>query len=252
MTPVPQPDEAQAQLARRAEEIGTTYGLTILVGEDCDTVFDEFTAEQVTDWDRVTTALDTLEDVLAAYPAGFLQQIRYDNVRGIRIQLVSGLFADGGNRYGEGYSAFTQSQWDHYLMVVDIDDTTEQTYYHEFSHIIHSYLDWDASQRSDALYSPDAWADLNPGWFEGYSNDYADEHDLEQIGWFVDGYATISLTEDMARVMEYAMAGHGRWTVEGAEGLRDKLDYYSRCIRDAFDTTGWPDTVLWEQYLTLD
>lgn len=251
LTPVPKPDEAQAQLAARAEQIGQKYGLTVLVGEACDTAFDEFTAQQVTDWDRVSTALDTLEDALADYPEGFISQLRYDNIRGIRIHLISGLFADGSGRYGEGYAAFTQPQWDHYLMVVDIDDSTEQTYYHEFSHIIHSYLDWEATQRSDALYSPDEWASLNPWWFDGYSNNYADEHSIDEYGWFVDSYATVSLTEDMARVLEYAMSEYGQWTFEDAPGLQNKLAYYCRCIRDGFDTNGWPETPLWEQYLAV-
>jgi hypothetical protein len=50
-------------------------------------------------------------------------------------------------------------------------------------------------------------------------------------------------------VLEYAMVDFGRWTFENAQVLTEKLDYYCRCIRDAFDTSGWPDTVLWEQYL---
>jgi len=48
--------------------------------------------------------------------------------------------------------------------------------------------------------------------------------------------------------MQYAMAEYGSWTFEDAAVLLEKLDYYCRCIRDAFDTTDWPETVLWEQY----
>ena len=66
---------------------------------------------------------------------------------------------------------------------------------------------------------------------------------------FVDGYATISPTEDRARVMEYAMIESGEWTFRDSPVLQKKLDYYCRCIRDAFDTTGWKPTELWEQYL---
>lgn len=248
LTEVPTPDEVQVQLQQRAAEIGEAYGLTILVGEDCDTVFEEFTAAQVTDWDRVTTALDTLEEALAEYPEGFIRQLRYDHIRGVQIQLVGELWADGSGRYGDGYAAFTQPQWDHYLMVMDIDDTSAQTYYHEFSHIIDAYLEWDARQRDDALFSEDTWASLNPGWFTGYSFDYSDEHDLQDYSSFIDGYSTIKPTEDRARVMEYAMAGYD-WTFEDAPVLYSKLEYYCRCIRDAFDTTGWPETTLWEEPL---
>ena len=39
-------------------------------------------------------------------------------------------------------------------------------------------------------------------------------------------------------------------TESGSETMRNKLDYYSRCIRDGFDTRGWPDTMAWESVLT--
>lgn len=245
---VPAEDEALTQLKQRARDIGEKYGLTVLVGDDCDTEFDEFSAGQVTDWDTVTTALDTLEEALAVYPEGFIRQLRYSNIRGIQIQLVCDLWADGSGRYGDGYAAFTQPQWDHYLMVLDIDDTTTQTYYHEFSHIIDACLEWDAGERQDALYSEERWDDLNPDWFTGYSYDYSIEHDLWDATSFIDGYSTIKPTEDRARVMEYAMAGYS-WAFQDAPELEGKLDYYCKCIRDAFDTTGWPETTLWEAAL---
>ena len=71
----------------------------------------------------------------------------------------------------------------------------------------------------------------------------------KEYGYFVDSYSTINPTEDRARVMEYAMSSYGAWTFEDAKGLTEKLDYYCRCIRQAFDTTGWPEIVRWEQYL---
>lgn len=248
-TAIPEPDANQSRLEEEAEKLEQKYGVSILVGDECETSFYEFTASQVTDWNRVNAALDTLDRALVVYPAGFLKQLRYGSIHGIQIQLISDLWADGSGRYGDGYIAFTQPYGDHYLMVIDIDDVTVETYYHEFSHIIDSYLEWDALEREDALYSEERWAAFNPGWFTGYSYDYSVEHYLEDYSFFVDGYSTISPTEDRARVMEYAMAEYGYWTFEGSRGLLNKLEYYAKCIRDAFDTTGWPETVLWEQYL---
>ena len=135
-------------------------------------------------------------------------------------------------------------------MVIDIEASTTETYYHEFSHIIDSYLEWESLEREDALFSEETWNSLNPKWFDGYSYDYGYEIYLDDYTYFVDSYATISPTEDRARVLEYAMADFGRWTFEDAKGLRKKLDYYCRCIRDAFDTTGWPEVLPWEQYLS--
>ena len=246
---IPEPDEIQAALESRAAELEKKYGVTILVGNQCDTLFDEFSATQISDYDRVTAALDTLDEALSAYPEGFIRQLRYDTIRGIQIQLISDLQADGSGRTGGGYNAFTQPQFDYYLMVMDIDDSYVETYYHEFSHIIDNYLRSDSWQREDALYSEEKWNELNPRWFDDYTYDYSQMQNLEDDTSFIDGYATISPTEDRARVMEYAMVSWGEWAFAEDTVLYRKLSYYCRCIRDAFDTTGWPDTVLWEQFL---
>ena len=123
------------------------------------------------------------------------------------------------------------------------------TYYHEFSHIIDAYLAWDASKREDALFSEETWNSLNPDWFAGYSLDYSNQQTLQDHTSFIDSYSTINPTEDRARVLEYSMEEYCDGFYEDGTVLQAKLSYYCRCIRDAFDTTGWPDTVIWEQYL---
>ena len=247
---IPEPSEQEQQILERTQALSEKYGVVILTGNQCDTVFDEFTATTVTDFQRIVDALDTLDQALSVYPEGFFRQLRHGDVHSIQIQLISDLQADGSGRYGGGYSAFTQYQWDHYLIVIDIDASSAQTYYHEFSHVIDSYLQWDSENREGALFSEETWNSLNPSWFDGYSYDYGYEVYLDEYTYFVDSYATISPTEDRARVLEYAMADWGQWTFEDAKGLQKKLSYYCRCIRDAFDTSGWPETLLWEQYLS--
>lgn len=247
--PVPTPEESQQKLEARAAELGKKYGVNILVGEQCDTQFDEFSAALATDYEQVNQALNVLDRALAVYPEGFLRQLRYGTAYGINIQLIRDLQADGSGRTGGGYSAFTQQQWECSLMVIDIEDSTEHTYYHEFSHIIDRCLEWDAEHREGALYSESGWADLNPGWFDGYTYDYSWERDVRDYGAFIDGYATIKPTEDRARVLEYAMVNWGENYFEPGTVLADKLDYYCRCIRDAFNTEGWPAVTTWEQYL---
>lgn len=245
---IPTPSEEEQMVLQRCEEIGAKYGLAVLTGDKCDTVFTDFSASIETDWEKVNNHLDILEEALGKYPEGFFRQLHYGETHGVQIQLVSGLLADGNGRSGDGYVAFVQSMWDHALMVVDIDDAITETYYHEFSHVIDKFLEWDSCQREDALYSDGNWEDLNPDGFE-YSYDYSDQKPLDNYNWFVDPYSTVSPTEDRARVMEYAMCDYGSWTFNGASGLQRKLEFYCDCIRDAFDTTGWPEEVLWEQYL---
>ena len=72
---------------------------------------------------------------------------------------------------------------------------------------------------------------------------------LQEQGWFVDSYGAVNASEDKAQIMAEAMKRDNEGYFLTRPGLWTKLDYFSRCIRDAFDTTGWPDVLTWEQYL---
>ncbi len=246
--PIPEPTEMEAQVQSRVEELEREYALSILVGQEIDTYFMSFTVEPVTDWAEVMDALDTLEDALEDYPEGFFQQLRYGDVHRTEIHLAGNLMPTNAE-YPGSYVAFVEEGYDCHVMVVDILTADVSTYYHEFSHIIDSFLEWDAMQREDALFSEEGWSSLNPSWFPGYTNSYAWSQDVLDYTCFVDSYSTINPTEDRARVLEYAMVNYDYNCFENAATLTRKLEYYCQCIRDAFDTTGWPDTVLWEQYL---
>ena len=246
--PIPEPSQMEAQVQSRVEALEQEYGLNILVGQDTDVIFYDFEVEQVTDWTDILDALDTLEDALQDYPEGFFRQLRYGDVQRTEIHLVGDLISVS-DEYSDSYVAFVQEEYDSHVMVVDIYLADQGAYYHEFSHIVDSFLEWDAMQREDALFSDEIWCSLNPSWFSGYSYSYSWEQNVQDYSCFIDSYSTINPTEDRARVLEHAMLSYGDPFFEVGTVLTEKLDYYCRCIRDAFDTTLWPDTVLWEQYL---
>lgn len=246
--PIPEPTQMEAQVQSRVEALEQEYGLNILVGQDTDVIFYDFEVEQVTDWTDILDALDTLEDALQDYPEGFFRQLRYGDVQRTEIHLV-GTLTPINEEYTDTYVAFVQETYDSHVMVVDIYMADQGTYYHEFSHIIDSFLEWDAMQRTDAIFSEEGWCDLNPSWFSGYTYSYSWEQVVLDYTSFIDLYSTINPTEDRARVLEYAMVEYDYDYYEEGTVLAQKLAYYCQCIRDAFDTSGWPDTVLWEQYL---
>ncbi len=243
----PEADEAQAQLEAKALKLSEKYGVNVLVGTECDTQYLDFTTIQITDLVDVSSALDELEIALASYPDGFFNQLRYGSIREIEIQLVGTLEAVDAEAYPGSYAAFALDCGSYSLIAADIYTISADTWRHEFSHLIDAYLQWDSEQRDDALFSETVWLDLNPDWFTGYSYQYGDEHELHDSTSFVDSYSTVKPTEDRARIMEYSMMSVN--TFEGCDVLLAKLAYYSACIRNAFDTTGWPETTLWEQYL---
>lgn len=250
--PLPPESEQMQQLRQQADALEEEYGVQILLGDRCQTEFIDFTAERTEDYEAIRTELYELETALSSYPEGFFRQLRYYSVRGVQIQLVGQLTPlDGFGRENGSYAAFTYIGENQFEIVSNVYATTTESYYHEFSHNIDNHLEYIASTTEETQYSEDEWMTLNPEWFE-YSYDYQSEFEPIPEGcedYFLDSYSTIKPTEDRAQIMEQAMMAYSGWMFEEYPRLYDKLEYYCRCIRESFDTTGWPETTLWEQHL---
>ena len=170
----------------------------------------------------------------------------------IRIDLVAGLIRENDDgTYPGGVAGFAQNMGSYYLVALEGFLFDESTIYHEISHVIDKRLAWDALLREGALYSEDAWMSLHPEGFQ-YAMSYTDyPKELDQYleaRYFVSGYSMTFPTEDRATLMESAMDG-SFWIFEPGSPCREKLQYYAACIRDCFDTTGWPAVTLWEKVL---
>lgn len=252
LEPLPPESEQMQLLRQQADALEEEYGVQILLGDRCQTEFSDFTAELTEDYEAIQSELEDLEAALASYPEGFFRQLRYYSVRGVEIQMVGALTPlEGFGRENGSYAAFTYAGGERFVVVSNVYATTTESYYHEFSHNIDSHLEYVASMTDDALYSEEGWMALNPEGFE-YSYDYQSEFEPIPEGcedYFLDSYSTVKPTEDRARIMEQAMTEYGGWLFEEYPRLYDKLSYYCECIREGFDTTDWPETTLWEQYL---
>ncbi len=237
------------ELYDRADAIGKKYGVTIKIADLCETEFDDFTTTIVTDPLQIALGLDELEAALSRYPIGFFTQLRYGTIREIEISLTGGLTPVIPENYDGGVNAFAQPLYDKYIIVADLYQTWEQSYHHEFSHLIDKRLQWDADHREGAIFSEDSWATLNPSGFD-YDWSYAVYNSRPTdvpYDYFISSYAMTYPTEDRATLWENAMVGYD-WQFYTPQ-LKEKLLYYSRCIRDCFDTTDWPSTTTWEAVL---
>jgi len=243
-------EAVDAALYERAVQIGKRYGFTVKIAELTDTRFSDHTAEQVLDEATISAALDILEEALSAYPAGYTGQLTYGTQYEVEVQLIGATWRDGAGDTGfTDFSAFTDIQAGRTVVALDINRLSglEQTIHHELAHVADDRLQFAAQLRPDALYSADAWNALNPSGF-AYTDDYYTMPAGGYEDWFINLYAQTFAKEDFARTMEYAMMG--RWDVfEGYEGRTAKLEYLCRCLRDGFDTAGWPEQTVWEQTL---
>lgn len=236
----------------RAEVLAEKHDVTIKIGEQCNTEFGFANTEQVFDEGAVTKGLDVLETALGAYPENFFGQLYFGEYRKIEINLTGNLTYNGGIdeynpvafvEYGEGVINIVLNV---YVGALDL----EQTFYHETSHIIDGKLAHHAKYNEDAVYSDEKWKKLNPDSFEYYGS-YGDlpeqYYDNAYTPYFIDFYSMSYSKEDRGRILEYAMMGHTyAFDPEMFYGRLEKLKYYSECIRDAFDTTGWPEQTKWE------
>jgi hypothetical protein len=162
--------------------------------------------------------------------------------------LVHGLSYIGTEPRELATAAFAQEAGSYYLIVADVTVTGVSTFFHEFSHVIDKKLLWDARFREDALFSEETWRAFFPEEFRfAYSYAGIEEQFMkeEYFQYFVSNYGMTYPTEDRATLMEEAMSEH-RVSYEIRPLLVERMEYYSACIRQCFDTTGWPEYTRWE------
>ena len=240
-----------AELYARAEELSRRFDLDIRIADRCIRDYGSYDSEMLTDPQVAASALDVLEEVLSRYPEGFFTQLKYGNRHSVRIELVDHLSGKEGHDVSSGTSAFTVRRDQYCMIVLNANRIRESVIFHEFSHIIDDRMRWEAQFREDALYSEEGWLALQPEGF-AYADSYQSISDSVKAfydsGYFATNYACVSATEDRAVTMEKACTGE-KVLFDANPHLMEKLRYYCACIRDSFDTEGWPETTPWEQFL---
>ena len=235
----------------RAAALSEKYGIKINIADLCRYDYSSFTSYAVSDPVFINEALDVIESALSKYPEGFLDQLKFDNITSLEFELVGGLRSTDTSTYEGIYSALAYRNNDVYYVAFDLYLIREKTVFHELCHLIDAKLEFDASLRADAVFDEQEWLKLQPEGFV-YAETYGS---LPQYVWkyvnsgyFISDYSCRYPGEDRAKMFENAMLGN---TVEfeNRPGLLAKLEYYCRCIRDAFDTQNWPQTTQWEQIL---
>ena len=236
------------KLYQRAQALSRHFGLDIRIAEQCALDYTHYQADASTDPYWVRYALDVLELAFGSYPEGFFQQLPFGNLSQIRIELVTNLRGrENMDTHPASVGGFTQEASDHFLIVLECLSLDAETVYHELSHVIDKRLEWDASLRPRALFSEETWLSLQPKGFR-YAASYTDMPDeiaaYKNSGYFVSSYAMTFPTEDRATLMSAIISD--KTILQENPGMAEKMRYYAACIRDCFDTKGWPKTTLWE------
>ena len=233
---------------QRAQALSEHFGVDIRIAEQCALDYSHYQGDALTDPYLVRSALKILEMAFGSYPDGFLRQLPFGELKQIRIELVANLRGkDQMDTHPTSVGGFAQAALDHYLIVFDSTYLATQTVYHELSHVIDKHLNWDATLRPQAMFSEEAWLSLQPEGFR-YAYSYTDMPDAiaayENSGYFISSYAMTFPTEDRATLMSVIMSD--KTVLWENPGMAEKMRYYAACIRDCFDTEGWPEKTLWE------
>lgn len=248
---VPEGEVLPRELYDRAAELSERFGLDIRIADQAIRDYKGYDSGMLTDPELTAQALDILEGALSVYPEGFFEQLKYGNRRSVRIELVDWLKGKDGHDVSSGTSAFTVRLDQYCMIVLNARRIRNSAIFHEFSHIIDDRMAFEARLRPEALYSEEGWLALQPEGFR-YADSYRDIPEevtaFYDSGYFARNYSCVSATEDRAVTMEKAMMLE-REVFEANPHLLPKLQYYCDCIRDSFDTSGWPETLPWEQLL---
>lgn len=225
------------QCAQRAQELQDKYGIHISVGEAALEVNGNYELTDEFQPIVLTAMMDALEEGLAMFPDGFLQESLAKGQ--MHISLVRSI---GGNKemvqFYEG--------GDSYVVLVPseklLDNFIHGVCYVIDSHVLGNSRDYDT------------WTKLNPWSFDYDYNYYEyDSHwdsDLLSPGnrYFVDAYAMTFPHEDRCRTFVYAMLdGNGDYFA--TQAMQAKLKRICQGIRESYGLEKNGLTYRWEQYL---
>ena len=235
------------------------YGFSIYFGPEVPKRIDYYDIHQFKNKDKLSIALDSLEEILDCFPDDFFTQLCYGDIRGMRIYLCGDISSGHSDMINEP-SGFVNIINNHNVMVLNCNYSWDFSYTvgHEISHLIDQRLTFIHTYDEKSEFSEGKWNSFNPDSFsydDSYANYNPDDPSSHISGYFIDSYGMTFATEDRSEIFGTAIDDYINGIYDDARftddsPIRNKLDYYSRCIRDGFDTKDWPDTMAWESVLT--
>ena len=231
----------------RAAEIGNKYGVRIFLGKNVP----EYVPciEDAYNAGTLNTALDHVDHVLSMFPEGFFDQFNYGSYSGLDIALANRPLS-----YSDLFFSVCTTA-DGYFMTCALDCTDSTSLARLESHLIEQIflaiecrVEHYFENFKDPSFSGEIWATYNPQGFHyiGYIDREYEKGMYDHFKDYVVSYsAMVSPSDDRAKLMTALMNSD-----ELTEPCLKKAEYYSRCIREAFDDTSWPEKTTWEEGLS--
>lgn len=248
-----------SEINAHATRLEQKYGISIYLGPEVPKKIDYYKIKQTLKVKTLSDALNALEQVLACFPDDFFKQLDYGDTKGLRIYLSGNITAENSDMINDP-SGFVNIINNYNVMVLNCNYSWDFSYTvgHEISHLIDQRLAFIHTYNDESEFSEEKWNSFNPDSFsydDSYANYDPDDSSSHISGYFIDSYGMTFATEDRSEIFGTAVDDYINGIYDDARftddsPIRNKLDYYSRCIRDGFNTKGWPDTMAWETVLT--
>lgn len=239
--------EGLAACALYAQEIGSKYGIEVLIYKDAVAAEPwDYRLEYEYQVSVLQRELEALDRHLAKFPAPFLEKLRskFTSLKICIVRSAAGTPESGspdavnGIQFLEDFEAY---------IVLCAEHDTEYTLCHELSHLMETVVLTEST-------AYDRWNNLNPEGFS-YDSNYQTYQNRDDSHWlrdgqeyFIDAYSMSYPKEDRARLFEYAMTS-GHEELFRSPHLQNKLKQMCAGIREAFKLENWAEPLLWEQYL---
>ena len=248
-----------SEINAHATRLEQKYGISIYLGPEVPKKIDYYKIKQTLKVKTLSDALNALEQVLACFPDDFFKQLDYGGTKGLRIYLSGNITAENSDMINDP-SGFVNIINNYNVMVLNCSYSWDFSYTvgHEISHLIDQRLAFIHTYNDKSEFSEEKWNSFNPDSFsydDTYANYNPDDSSNHISGYFIDSYGMTFATEDRSEIFGTAIDDYINGIYDDARftddsPIRNKLDYYSRCIRDGFNTKSWPDTMAWETVLT--
>ena len=248
-----------SEINAHATRLEQKYGISIYLGPEVPKKIDYYKIKQTLKVKTLSDALNALEQVLACFPDDFFKQLDYGDTKGLRIYLSGNITAENSDMINDP-SGFVNIINNYNVMVLNCNYSWDFSYTvgHEISHLIDQRLAFIHTYNDESEFSEEKWNSFNPDSFsydDSYANYDPDDSSSHISGYFIDSYGMTFATEDRSEIFGTAVDDYINGIYDDARftddsPIRNMLDYYSRCIRDGFNTKGWPDTMAWETVLT--
>ncbi len=251
----------------KATEIANKYGVSIRS-------FEQMT-EEMQYWfsaapkERFNKAILKIDEVLGQYPEGFFDQLNYGNWHGMVIYVVDftwdgikfqHLYEDGKDYMAIVIGTETDEEIENYDRILTnaifhYADYRMMSYYENFKSPSFSDAQWKKQNPYDFMYQGNNTEDVVKPYYDQYKD------------YVVSFEAMESARDDRSHLMSELMAsgieqkkatgdsdGDSSGSKKNADNSKtltkeclNKAEYYCKSLREAFDTTNWPEKTIWEQ-----